>query len=121
VIFESYWSGPFHAFGAPHLRKRCNEIHLDARGKVDIYVATDYDVGVGSIEGSGDFSSAGGLFGGSGTFGGSVGTFGGGGQVGEGWLYSLGIGRAWSLTFYSASEDAYEIDAYTMSMSFRRD
>jgi hypothetical protein len=76
TVFESYWSGPFHAFGAPHLRKRMNEIHVDARGLVDIYAATDFDLGVGSREAADQ------LLGGrhrrhvrrAGTFGGSVGS-----------------------------------------------
>jgi hypothetical protein len=41
--------------------------------------------------------------------------------VGEGWIYSLGIGRSWSMSFYSSHTDAWEVDAYTMSMSTRRD
>ena len=121
TIFESYWSGPFHAFGTPHLRKRCNELHVDARGKANIYVATDYDASFGSLEANASFSAADTAFGGSGTFGGLAGTFGGGGAVGEDWLYSLGVGRSWSLTFYSAAEDAWEMDAYTMLMTARRD
>lgn len=121
-VFESYWSGPFHAFGAPHLRKRLNEIHIDGRGLVNVYVATEYDVAVGGLEGAQDFSPASaGVFGSGGAFGDPAGTFGGGGQIGEGWIYSLGIGRAWSVTFYSASTDAWEIDAYTISATVRRD
>jgi hypothetical protein len=119
--FESYWSGPFHAFGTPHLRKRCNEIHIDARGTVDIYVATDYDAFVGELGGTGDFTGEDALFGGAGQFGTGAGTFGGGGLVGEGWIYTPGVGRAWSLSFYSAGSDFWEVDAYTMSITTRRD
>lgn len=123
VTYESYWSGPYHTFGAPHLRKRCRQVHVDGRGLVDIYAATDYDTSHGSNEAQQSFSAAagGGTFGGTGTFGATVGTFGGGGQVGEGRVYSLGVGRSWSMSFYSAYEDYWELDAYTMSMDMRKD
>lgn len=123
ATFEAYWSGPFHAFGDPHLRKRMNEIHVDARGAVDVYVATDFDSGAGGLESSIDFSAAdtGGTFAGAGTFAGTVGIFAAGGAVGEGWLYSLGVGRTWSLTFYSASASFWEVDAYTCSLTTRKD
>ncbi len=120
-VFESYWSGPFHTFGAPHLRKRCRQVHIDGRGLVDVYAATDYDPTHGAVEGQGSFSAAGdgGIFGGAGTFGDPAGVFGGGGGVGEDSLYSLGVGRSWSMTFYSAYEGYWELDAYTMLMDKR--
>jgi hypothetical protein len=120
VIYESFWSGPYHTFGAPSLRKRCRQVHVDGRGKIDIYYATDYSLGTGTLEQQANLSDAASLFGGSGTFGGA-GTFAGGGEVGEIEVYSLGIGRSWSMTFYSAREDYWELDAYTMSTSPRRD
>ncbi|MCW3048023.1 MAG: hypothetical protein JWO74_2307 [Solirubrobacterales bacterium] len=122
TIFESYWSGPFHAFGAPNLRKRVNEVHIDARGKMDVYVATDYAAFNGALEASGvNFSPNDKLFGGAGTFGGLQGTFGGGGQIGEGWLYTLGVARSWSFTFYNATDDHFEVDGYTINASPRKD
>lgn len=121
VTFDSYWSGPFHTFGAPHLRKRARRIHLDGRGTVDVYVATDYDVTKGTFEqksvfGAGATSSA---FGGAGSFGES-GSFGSQISIGEDVVYTSGIGRSFSLSVYSAASEYWELDAYTMLMNQMR-
>ena len=120
--FESYWSGPFHTFGAPHLRKRCNEIHVDARGLVDIYVATDYDVltagwaaPVTSRRAAGGSSAAPAQFGGSR----------GRSAVAAWWARAGSTRSAWGAPGRCRStarhRGYWEIDAYTMSMTTRRD
>lgn len=120
-IYVSFWSGPHHVFGTPHLRKRCRQIHIDGRGEIDVYIATDFEATGGDYEDTIDLSdTAIGFFGGSGTFGGS-GSFGGTLTVEEAELYSLGVARAWSVTFYSPRAEYWEVDAYTMSMDTRRD
>jgi hypothetical protein len=117
--YESYWSGPYHAFGAPHLGKRCNRVSFDGRGAVDIYASTDFDDTTGGFEGHLNPTQDGSLFAGAGNFGG-VGNFAGGVAVGQQELYSLGVARSWSLTFYSSSLSYWEIDAYTMLMTPRK-
>lgn len=120
TTYTSYWSGPYHTFGAPHLLKRCRELHMDGRGVVDVYVATDYEIGQGDDEGEASFDTTGTTFGGSGTYGGS-GSFAGTLLIGEQSLFNLGVSRAWSVSFYTDSASSWEIDAYTMLMDHRKD
>jgi hypothetical protein len=120
VTFRATWSGPFHSFGSSHLRKRCREIHLDGSGQVGVYVLTDFSPGAGNLENDAVLSEATDTFGGSGDFGGA-GTFGGSVSIGEDSLFSLGVGRVWSLTFQSEDTNTWEIDSYTMLMTARKD
>jgi len=119
--FESYWSGPFHTFGVPHLRKRTRRIHLDGRGTVDVYVAVDYDLTKGDFQQRSAFSGPadGSTFGGAGSFGGS-GSFGSQISIGEDVVYTSGIGRSFSVSIYSAASEFWELDAYTMLMTQMR-
>ena len=120
TVFRATWSGPFHSFGSAHLLKRCREVHLDGSGTVGVYVANDFRPGAGTLEESAVLSDDTDTFGGSGTYGGS-GTFGGEVTIGEDSLYSLGVGRVWSVTFQSEDTNTWEIDSYTMLMTARKD
>ncbi len=125
--FEAYWAGPYHAFGAPYLRKRCRVIHLDGSGYVEVAIAPDFAVApvtVGTL--SFATSTSRDTFGGADTFGGS-GTFGGGTggmaqTVGEQKILTPrpGIARTWGIVFRSTADQPFEIDSYTMSMDTRR-
>lgn len=121
ATFESYWSGPFHTFGAPHLLKRCRQVHLDGRGVVDIYVAIDYEPTKGDFQDASQFSNAesASTFGGGGSFGGA-GYFGQQVTIGEDVVYTPGIGRSFGVSLYSASPQYWELDAYTMLMTQRK-
>ena len=72
VTYESYWKGPFWAWGQPHLNKRIAQYRIDGRGEWKTAVASTFqgsynDLGFGIIwEGS---SASGGNFGESGEFG----------------------------------------------------
>ena len=121
VAFRTIWSGPFHSFGSSHLLKRCREVHLDGSGTVGVYILSDFSSGSGNLEDTpvlSDTSAA--TFGGSGTLGGA-GTFGGSVAIGEGSLFSLGVGRVWSITFASEDANTWEVDSYTMLMTARKD
>jgi hypothetical protein len=118
--YRSYWSGPFHDFGSPHLQKRCRAIQLDGRGKADVYVLQDFFNGQGSLEDTAHFVGDQSTFGGDGNFGGA-GTFGGGVTIGEDTLYSLGVGRVWSITVGNETSDDWELDSYVMLMESRQD
>jgi hypothetical protein len=121
VVFRSYWSGPFHDFGSS-VDKRCTEVRLDGSGHIDLYALADFFAGQGNVEGNLPLTGTGGddVFGGGGLFGGA-GVFGGGLTVGQDSLYSLGLGRVWSVTFGNESIAPWEIDAYTMFMTSRKD
>lgn len=121
VTYESYWMGPYHMFGAPHLRKRCRQIHFDGRGTVDVYVGVDYSLTKGDFQQTNPFSGSGAddVFGGSGSFGGE-GYFGQQVTIGEDVVYTPGIGRSFSVSLYSASSQYWELDAYTMLMTQRK-
>lgn len=120
TVFRATWSGPFHSFGSAHLLKRCREIHVDGSGSVGVYVANDFRPGAGTLEGEGVLSDDTDAFGGPGTYGGA-GTFGGEVTIGEDSLYSLGVGRVWSVTFQSEDTKTWEIDSYSMLMTVRKD
>lgn len=124
--FTALWSSPWHTFRAGNVRKRCREVHLDGRGTVDVYVGRDFEAGSGIDEEAVAFAP-----GDSPTFGDDAataffgipdpGTFGGTVVIGEGNVYTLGVARAWSLTFLSTASEFFEIDAYTMLMNMRTD
>lgn len=120
VIYRSYWSGPFHDFGSPDLQKRCRALQLDGRGTADVYTLSDFYNGQGSVEGTADFVGTQSTFGGDGLFGGA-GLFGGGVTIGEDTLFSLGVGRVWSLTVGNETSDDWELDGYVFRMDERRD
>ncbi|HEU4975287.1 MAG TPA: hypothetical protein VFT50_09375 [Baekduia sp.] len=120
VVFRSYWSGPFHDFGSS-LQKRCREVRLDGSGTADVLVLSDFNAGQGTLEDTLALTGTdSGLFGGDGDFGGD-GTFGGGVTIGQDSLYSLGLGRVWSVTVGNETPDPWELDAYTMFMTGRKD
>jgi hypothetical protein len=72
VAYESYWQGPYWAWGQPHLNKRISQLRIDGRGIWNTETATTFgdpytNLGEGiPWESSGD---AGGNFGGDGKFG----------------------------------------------------
>jgi hypothetical protein len=119
--FAAYWSGPFHGFGMAHLQKRIRELHIEGNGEVDVYIATDYETGTGTQEGSTlEFTaSTTTLFGGTGTFGGT-GIYGDSVTLGEQTLFNLGVSRSFSVSFYS-SGDPFEINSYTFLIGNRKD
>jgi hypothetical protein len=121
AVFSSWWTGPFHTFNAPHLRKRTRRIHLDGRGTLDVYVAVDYDVTRGEYQATTPFSASAdaSVFGGAGTFGGS-GSFAQQVTIGEDVIYTSGIGRSFSIGLYSSAGQYWELDAYTMLMTQMR-
>lgn len=118
VNYSSRWAGPYHVFGSVRLQKRCRELHMDGSGKVDLYVSRDF-ANAAEFEQSIDFGSDTSLYGGADTYGGG-GTFGGAPGVNEEHVYTLGVGRAWSVEFRQALNEAFEIDSYTMMMQNRR-
>lgn len=122
VEFSSQWSGPYHTFGDPDLRKRVRRIHADGRGTVDVYVSTEYDSDDGDLVEAVDFGTGSSLFGGGGTFGGA-GVFAGGITIGEDVIATPapGVARAWSVTFRSDAGQYWELDAYTIRTQTRRD
>lgn len=112
--FTSYWSSPFHTFGAPHLRKRGREIHFDGKGLVSVTLTGGYDPTVGTPDKTTTLTSAG-----TGRPSGGSGVVTSGIQIGEDSVYSFGVARAWSVTFTGVSDFYWEIDAYTMLMTAR--
>ena len=125
VPYESYWRGPFWAWGQPHLNKRISQYRIDGRGEWNTSVATTFgdsygDLGRGIIWESGEVSTD--TFGGTGKF---------GDTDGDGTLFGpqagvsqrryptpqRGWGRAWSLeiTDNAAKTDLeiYSITAFT--------
>lgn len=117
VNFESYWKGPWQTFGAPFLRKRMRQVHFDAVGPFDFYIAKDFGDG-DELAASAVCASETTTFGGSGSYG--SGTFGDGGSVQEARVYSLGVGRAWSAVFKATTNTSMVVDSYTLAYTMRR-
>lgn len=119
--YTAYWKGPWQSFKTPYLRKRMRQIHLDGTGPLDLYVARDFNAG-SDLADSNLLVVTSETFGGSGYFGSpDTGTFGGASDTQEDEVYTLGVGRSWSVIFQAATDSAMEIDAYAMSITPRKD
>lgn len=123
--FASYWSGPFHTFGKPHLRKRLRQVRFDGRGRIQLSVTPDFqqapslavDEKFDTDTGSYGVNDDGGLFGVNDSN--TTTLFGGMFTVGQARALNLGVARAWSLTFGNNTTDDIEIDSYTMAFTPR--
>jgi hypothetical protein len=120
--FESYWYGPYHIFGQPHIRKNVREIRFDGKGTIQVSIATDFATAPSFLE-EVTFDPD------TDTWGDSVGSWGvddttiwgGSIEIGSDELYTLGVARAWSVVFGNATDEELELDAYTMAIEMRRD
>lgn len=124
AAFPGFWSSAFHHFGQPALRKHVRQIHFDGYGWIDLYTAHDFmparelvatqalgvaDTGDWEGDPSGYWEVEDG------------GVYGGSGFVHELIVYTLGVGRSWGLTVGNAVAATFEIDSYTISLTWRRD
>lgn len=124
VNYSAYWKGPFHAFGAPYLRKRVRRIRFDGKGFVTVYLARDFadndvwaddqqfpvdpakwGVNDGSLYGQNDGS----LWGG------------GASAIDQADVLTPGLARAWSIVFRNDTSTDFEIDSYTFALTARKD
>lgn len=123
--FLAYWSGPFHAFGAPALRKRVRQIHFDGLGVIDVALTKDFQQGTSGSEVLSLVSDPA-------MFGVDDGTlfgvdevdppkpYGGARLVEEAKIYTPGVARTWSVTFGNQTADSFEIDSYTFAIEMRK-
>lgn len=116
--FTAYWTGPWHTYGAPYLRKRLRQVHFDGTGAIQFTVAKSFST-VGVLASDIDFSTNVTTFGGTDAFGG-VGTFGDPVAVGEARAFTLGVARAWSVQFGNSTNLPFEVDSYTTAITTRR-
>lgn len=122
AAFDSYWKGPYHPFGSPHLRKRCRAIHFDGKGRINVGVSRAFAIGDEELAAV-DFSGSDGTFGvdDGGLFGvDDAGIFGGLVAVQEAKIPTPGVARAWSIIFGNDTTDDFEVESYTMAMQTRR-
>ena len=119
--FTAYWKGPWIAFGEPYRRKRVRQAHFDGRGdSVDAYVSIDFTDAQSLLE-AGIFATTetSENFGGNGVYG-VDGTFGDPPTQAEAIVYSLGVGRAFSIYVEAISNSEVEIDAITLNYTSRQ-
>lgn len=135
--FNSYWSGPFHTFGTPYIRKRLRRLHFDGKGLIKVLLANDFattGTQIASLDFGGSSSSSD-TFGGTGSFGQGTTNFGG---ITAGTLaksideriaftpasssgVSVGsVARAFGLTFANDTDSSFEVESYTLSITPRR-
>lgn len=118
--FQSFWWGPWLTFNSPYLRKRCRQIHFDGNGIFNFEVFKSFETSSDQdLTTSIDLTIPTDTYGGSGNFGGS-GAFGGAAeQATEAKLYSLGVGRAWSVKVSSTVAQPFTLLSYSMAMQDR--
>lgn len=116
--FTSYWKGPWQSFGAPFLRKRLRQIHVDGAGPFDVYTAKDFELGDTLLK-SAVCATSNTLFGGSFNFGGDA-YYGDLAGTQEDRMFTPGIARSWSIEFFATTSTSMEVDSYTMSYTLRR-
>jgi hypothetical protein len=115
--FTAYWKGPWQAFGAPFLRKRLRQVHVDGTGPFDLYVNKNFELG-DTLAAQNLCATGSTTFGGSGNYGDNV--FGDTSNTQEDRAYTLGVARAWSVGFRATTPTSMEIDSYTMAYTGRR-
>lgn len=121
--FEAYWTGPWIAFGEPYRRKRVREVRIDGKGTFDTYLATDFNESSILLRQNTFVATSGSTFGGAGTFGGE-GIFGDIPIVNQAKIPSLGVARAFSLTFKQSDHvdpAELEIDSFSLLYNLRND
>lgn len=128
-----------HRIRRPDVKKRIRGVHFDGTGVINPIVAKDFrspgseepgvvenlpetspTLPVNFAQGSQTFGNEDEeqLFGGS-TYKGVQMFFGGSTQVGDARLYSLGVGRVWSVGFGNNTADPFEVDSFTLFAQFR--
>lgn len=145
----AYWFGPWqvffmfinrHRIKTPHLKKRIRQIHFDGSGEIIPIVARDFsnaavhEPGVVANEPETDqtlpvnFSQGEEVFGneneeqkfGGETLEGQEMIFGGASATRDARLYSLGVGRSWSVGFGNNTSAPFEVDSFTHMIQFRK-
>jgi hypothetical protein len=120
VNYTSKWIGPWLAFKEPYRHKRVRQVHIEGRGKINVYVGQNFLQSLSLIKTDAFAQTSAGqhtfgdttLFGGGEIFGDQI-------QQGEVRLYSLGVARSFSVEFESIDENDIEIDAYTWMITPR--
>lgn len=121
--FASYWNGPFHAFGKPHLRKRMRQIAFDGSGRIQLSITRDFRRSQ-SLQGEKSFGTDVGAFGVNDTSLFAVNDtpeqyFGGVYEVAQARVANPGVARAWSIQFGNQTADDFEVDSYTCLLTER--
>lgn len=124
-VMNAHWSSGFHHFGQPALRKHMRQLHFDGYGYIDLYVARDFLPSQELVR-THDFNIEDGLWEVEDGFNYAVplegaGEWGGAGQVDELIVYTLGVGRAWSVTVGNQTVYDFGVDSYTLSLTWRKD
>jgi hypothetical protein len=115
--FTAYWKGPWQSMGAPFLRKRLRQVHLDGTGPFDVFVNRDFALG-NSLAKTNACATASSTFGGSGSYGDLI--FGDTSNTQEDRVFTQGVARAWSIGFQATTTTSMEIDSYTIAYTMRR-
>lgn len=130
--FTAYFTGPYLAFGDPHIVKRIHEIRVDAVGGLTLSAAEQFSDTYNAIDGAAWEPGAGDT---SGTFGadddlGATDTFAGSGTWGptsagtSEWRFPTpldGMGRSWSLKYSNAANEDFEVQSTTAFVNQRAD
>lgn len=120
AAMKSFWTGAWLAPNGPVTRKRLRQVRADIAGHVQLNLARDF-AGTPSLAKVFNFLGNQTTFGDTGNFGG-VGDFGDAPVVKQGIAPSPspGVGRSFSLQWYSEHQDAWRVEAFELLVSDRR-